>query len=265
MFLLLESGWPIQVPEDRNMRIRDAALATLMGVLCLESSGCTAIGFLIGSASDDRHASPDTLRNQKGSTLTSGEQVAVLTKDSTVVNGTFLRIENTPPEVYHSQYDNWRAGEESCLFEAALGDSITTTLNSETIISRITGEFAGFTETMMIIRREVGPPYGVVETRVNLRFVDSVFDRQGNCLGGLALRRAIDSGEIPIARQLVVRQGEESIHIPLHMVLRVDCVGTIRPAWGRIIGSGLGFVVDTAILVVGASSLNGLGHMQMKL
>ena len=244
------------------MRKVDVVVISMIGLICMGTPGCTAIGYVVGSSIDNGNATVDTLRVQKLRGLTAGVHIIALTKDSAVVTGVFLDIENTAPEVYHKQYDDWHANGESHLFNAELGDSIRLVLNSGAN-RHLAGEFAGLTETLIKVKRDAGPPYNVVVTPVNLKFVDSVAHDQSIYCSGPMLLSTIESGDIPIARQLVISEGADSVRIPMHMVLRIDRLDTNKPSLGRIIGAGFGFAIDVAA-TVGALTLGRFENSLMR-
>ena len=241
--------------------MKAAALAISAFSLCL--SGCTALGFFVGSSVDSRNATIDTLSVPSYTELAKGVPTLVLTQDSAVVKGLYQGIESAPPRTDQKQFKEWRAEKERLSRVVKLGDSITVLLNTGPLRSW-TGEFAGFTENSIRVKRDVGLPYNVVVATANLKAVDSVYDHHGNSFGPRLFDSTFVSGDMAAQTHLVLTQETDTIRLPSHMILHVDQVALKKSANGRVAGAMIGMLVDGVLVAVAIKNYRPIGSGMWK-
>jgi len=233
--------------------MRDSRLYTAIVLLALNSalSGCTLIGYGIGSAIDasgKRTLAPQAFapENAGRHTPEQGSKIKLILRDGEVVEGKYVGVERLPAAEYWRVYADARARFQ---LESALpepGDSVTLALVTGRVLE---GEFLGFEGQRWIHFRRETPWRVAAADVVEMRYAH---DRSAS---GQTLDRLMSSGAVPTmsAVALEVTMGRYGTRRTERRLIPLDSVASVtyKPTSNRSMFALVGLAAD-AVLVVGA-------------
>jgi hypothetical protein len=214
-------------------------------------SGCSVIGFCVGSAVDPGKEGasvsiPDSLKN-----LLRETQVFVVKKDSTVVKGVFMGIAQVPDTMsaseYEEEYEQWKAqtGLDSSLLPA-IGTTIQVRVRVVAGKDLYAGRFAGFEPGML----RIATPSQAQVISLKLIYIEEISDSLGHVSTSAdALQQALDAGAPCCIRLEPSIQLAGQPGVPLDKTARINLR---EEGDGKWTGLNIGVTLDVAaVLVVG--------------
>jgi hypothetical protein len=220
-------------------------------------SGCTLIGFGLGSAIDSsskRTFGPQAFAPESAGrdTLKQGTKLKLNLRDGEVVEGKYLGVERLPADEYAQIYDDARERYELQTALPEPGDTVTLALVTGRVLE---GEFLGFEGRRWVVFRRETP------WRVAAADIVEMTNGRGCSVSGETLDRLLSSGAVPTMSALALEvdvgrsRREEVRLIPLDNIMS----GTYKPTSGRTALTLIGLAVDVAAVVAFASSDMGFG------
>ena len=209
----------------------------------LASSGCSVIGSLVGRSIDNSTPALKTVPDREVPDLKAKTWVEVTKRDSTRIEGTFLRMDRVPPEIYVSWYSNQADAfiEDSTL--PLPGQAISLNINRQ--FFRHVGTFIGFDSWSVHWRDKSSQAImqAPFESLADLR------REPGKSIAGAQLRTLIHDKGIPSVAAIRVLTSASEQLIPLEEVARVD-VKVTRNA--QLVLGVVGVTLDVAAVVAAA-------------
>ncbi len=215
---------------------RQATILLLSVGLAYSSSGCTLIGFGIGSTFDASYKRAVAPESFAPDTIKPRNRVTVKLKDGEKVNGWYAGLEAVSEDAYAERYARSRENHLPDFPLPELGDSVSLHLSSGEWLD---AEFAGFDYGGSVIVRS-----GELR-RVAAADVRELADCYGDTIGGEVLRELLTASTIPLRSELVIydsrRQAKE---IPMEGVSVIER----KSSTGRILGTVAGLAIDAAVI-----------------
>jgi hypothetical protein len=240
------------------------AIVLLVAVaVVLQLSGCSLIGFGIGSVIDS--AGPDSvlIPGWKVKTIKPGEEIIVILKDGQKIEGTYEGMEPVPKVEYAKRYASFRKQKSEEFSLPALGDTITIELKSGVRGQR---EFFGFDHQYLSAKLEEEKDSTLIYTSymvsvrqlgdttsgmVFLNKIEKIIDTHGNVVDGEALQELAFEGQIPLLSEIVLgpRVGINSVAMEKVYQIQVPKRGNAK--WTCL---GIGAAIDVIVIIVALAS-----------
>jgi hypothetical protein len=204
-----------------------------VGVLAVAATGCSLIGFGIGSAVD---SAASKVPGWKVDAVRPGRKLALRLTDGTVIHGPFVGVERSFDEAYRERYEEARSvrGTQIPALPALGPATVIGTHGDATEV-----EIVGFDPDAVWLRRGAGEPYRQrLDTLSQIRNGDSA-------IKVASLRPVVGSGAVPAVS--TVHVGESRVALE-----RISGIRYQGQSGGKATGFVLGLVLD--VLVV--ASLN---------
>jgi len=231
-------------------------------------SGCSAGGYLIGSALD--HVNERGFEKQKyhAHCFERGEDIRIVTTDSAVIVGKFTRIVESDDNTYANRCRRARKRMDKSSPLPELKDTITVQTASGNVT---TGEFLGydmhFLEQNVKIDSEnkwpesayqslnLNPLPGSSPSRILLKDIDSVSYSDGNLVDVGMFRMASASGTLPLRSAILVKTENGDQTIPFDEANRIYKFRKTKVRW---VFFAIGLAVDAAAIAF-AIAMSSMG------
>jgi hypothetical protein len=202
-------------------------------------SCCSTIGLGLGTVYDNYNLKIDTIPRWDILACKKGTQFDITLDTESQTGVTYHGFQRIDEQVYRKRYSEFREKPTNDIILPMLEDSIEFKL--------ISGEayrvkFKGFDYRYLIFERTI------TETaeKLPLSALELIVDNRGNTINGDIIRRLMDEGRIPVARELVVQTKRGLRPIFMDGVKSIKCYD--KKIYGKITGFALGIVFDILIL-----------------
>lgn len=228
-------------------------------------SGCTALGYIAGSAIDDGNARTRALSHDDLMTLQPGADLRVVTLDSSAVEGDLEGIRLAPGKPYQQRFRDYRDQADSSLavLDFATPVSIVVTAGAPAMPRMIHGSFQALSKDSLWLQVRWKYHQTTFSYGVGLEEIQSITDDSGASLEGTALRRYAGRPALPTPYALVMRTDGGRMEVPFDETARVDLVE--RDSGGRIGLTVIGLGLDAAAVYLAILSMNPLTFEGMSL
>ena len=240
-----------------------AIVLLVAAAVVLQLSGCSLIGFGVGSIIDASKSDSLLIPGWRIETIKPGEGIRVLLKNGEEVRGTYMGHNPIPQEKYAARYADFQRSKQEELSIPALGDSITITLESGTQGKRL---LLGFDHQYLSgkLKQEADSALGLSSYIISVKHmhdttsgmvflhrVDKIVDSRGNEVKGKILQRLAYQREIPLLSSLAVKQQIKTVHIPMEEVYQIEVPKKGNLKWT---GLAIGAAVDVLVIIILAVS-----------
>jgi len=218
-----------------------AALFVFLIAASVHVSGCSLIGFTVGSALDaTSHPAPRYVATGEIRRFRPGDALELHMRDSTRVSGTYDGSARLDADAYGARYAEWQTSNSDAAGLPALGQSVR--LDSKTYIFDARGldHLLGFTHLGVLVDdRRLGE---VEVLYTDIRRMEA--EGQG-IVNGETLRALRRSGGLPLLTTLQVRTDDGLREVPLDDVAYVRAPGERNAAHQGLV---IGLVADALIV-----------------
>jgi hypothetical protein len=224
-------------------RLKLTLAASLLGsVFTFHVSGCSLIGYGIGSLIDNSRATHyHTSTAREFFAVSPGTPVVLHLRDSTTVAGRYRGWRDLPDSVYAPRYEAWRASLPESARPPRLGEDVVLADRHR----KYHGAFAGFglyTVRLELTRRD---------------FVEHAFDdlasariEHGRTFGFDSAAAAIETGRLPMRAELTIAGRDSTYHIDGSTIATVTLpVGK----HARQVGLAVGVFADVFVVAAAVS------------
>lgn len=218
--------------------MRTFSTAFLILAFVLPLSGCSAVGFVIGSLSDSSRPDYDTVGTSKVWQLRPNQDIVVLKTDGTQISGELFMVDTIPGTEYHKAYDIVKLEPEGSGMPA-IGDTVNITFRSGIRRPSLQGIFVGFDPGIFHIRLRENL------VTIPLETVNALNGHQNTSVNIDTVRGCISRGLVPFMSQLLLNNGTETRGIRLDGVREIYLENYHSAKW---IGLGVGVALDILII-----------------
>jgi hypothetical protein len=221
-------------------------------------SGCTAIGYGIGSAIDSHKQDYDTIPGWRAAGVERGKNIALTTRNGEELKGEYLGLDTVTTSQYARWYNDNREKYQKEVPLPALGDSIIFSILKPA--REYKGEFLGFDNQCICVRL-----LGAFR-KYNMNYLERISDKNGNLIELQKLKNLSSEGKIPalsavmVRTAVMVKTNVDTIRVPTATVSQIEIPSDKNAKW---IGLVIGAVVDVAIVAV--SNMNRDGNWNWNL
>jgi len=193
-----------------NKTTKHAGAALVVLLLLTFSSGCSLIGYGIGTAIDNGRPNVVPVHDSRADNLGTGEKVYCIANDGEVIRGKVKGYSQLTPEEYAHRYEISRRENTASMNLPALHTPIKVTALSE---SEFEYRFEGFDihcsesgklPTMYLIWGEASEPI-----EVRLANIRKLTDSRGNELNPEQISKYILDGRIPVMKRMEIEVSTE--------------------------------------------------------
>jgi hypothetical protein len=244
------------------------ACSVLGGLVLLDLTGCSIIGWRIGANSDAKK--PDSLMVQSWQleTVHNGRKLVLYLVDGSVVTGTLQRVvqDSTPP--YEERYASFAATLTAPTGFPAPGDSVTLRKDRGT---RTRARLIGYDFDRIVVQPEAGPPVTVLSKDANR------IEWRDQPIAAFPLMSWLQYSRVPLLSSLVIKQSDQDAsaattsgssavsraspkagktverHVPVSDVRQIQCANIKHGARDGFI---IGLAIDAVIVVVALVAMN---------
>jgi hypothetical protein len=214
-------------------------------IMILNLSGCTAIGFGIGSEIDNNKPDYGPVNEGKLDEVGHGRKIVVELNDSTRVLGKFVGLVKDTGDDYRQRYSRIRAELAQNIYLPPIGDTVDFRYASG---SSLKGIFEGFDQkfpcspcsTYVSIR----PWSDEGLTREKLQFLPYLRKALGDSAETVGICRLIREGKIPLMSRITIVNADKLENYSLEKVKKVQLKNGKSAKW---IGLGLGLAIDISL------------------
>jgi len=211
-----------------------AKLSSSLFILFLASvtlSGCSVIGYLIGSGVDGRHGQFDQSNVKELSRMLPGTRIMVTMQDGTAYVCEFQEISFRVPAEYRRRYQAWRTSDSLTQVFPAIDDTVSLTqgIASSKVLA---GKFKSFTPDAIWLLADT-------LRSIPLDSIRWVADHKSRKIQGELLRKVILSGTMPTNSARIVLDcdaGEVSPRVDSVLVVEKWSESGTGTFWGLAIG-----------------------------
>jgi hypothetical protein len=228
-------------------------------------SGCTALGYIAGSAIDDGNERIRALSHDDLMTLHPGADLRVVTLDSSAVEGNLVGIRLAPGNPYRERFRDFRDQADSSLgiLDFATPVSIVVTSGAPAKPRTIYGIFQALSKDSLWLQVQWKYHQTTFSYGVGLDEIQSITGDSGTSLEGTILRRYAGQPGLPTPYALVMTTDDGPLEVSFDETARVDLVE--RGSGGRIGLTAIGLGLDAAAVYLAISSMNLLTFEGMSL
>jgi hypothetical protein len=201
-------------------------------------SGCTVIGFTLGTGYDHRHTITRSSSMEQLEKTKKDIPLKIYLYNNQTVGGTFLGIEKTDSSQYRYRYNDFRTKHDDVDFPA-LNDTITIQHNFTIQKSRY--RFSGLDFNSLELHSLTANDI----SRMPLDNVSAIIDKHNNKLKSFTLRRYMDLCILPLRSEILLCSSGDRFKIPLENIKMIKPPETLH---GRIIGLIVGLGIDIYII-----------------
>ncbi len=240
-----------------------AIVLLVAATVVLQLSGCSLIGFGIGSVIDS--AGPDSvlIPGWKVKTIKPGEEIIVILKDGQKIGRAYQGIEPVTKVEYAKRYASFREQKSGELPLPALGDTIIIKMKSGVQGQR---EFWGFDhqyvstkleqekDTTLIYASYIVSVKQLGDTTTGMVFlnrIDKISDTRGNMVDGEALQGLAFEGQIPLLSEIVLKHLVGIRSIAMEEVYQIQVPKRGNAKWTCL---GIGAAIDAIVIIVALAS-----------
>ncbi len=212
-----------------------AALVPL--VLC--GTGCTLVGFGIGSAADSGLPDRTNVESWRLDEVKTGTDVSIVLRDGSIYNGEFKGVVRDSLSDYQARYGEYLAGRTRFSRLPRVGDSVWVVLTTR---ERRRVEVVAYDYNGIYFSMRQGYQFLVRYTQIDtLNSGDTVWS-------GYALSLAVTDEQTPVLGSIVLEgpSGDERREYPLSDIQQISYKTSKR---GAISGALVGFAVDAVVIV----------------
>lgn len=222
-----------------------AALVALCLVCTVHLSGCSLIGFGIGSAIDAKNTHM-IVPPGNAVTVAPGAVLAVELDDGTTARGKYDGVERQKASEYAPRFTSWREGVVSGFWVPAIGDSVVLETRAG---QKLPARFLGFSYRAIDVETAGDPtPHPLpFETLSRVTAATGEFAQADT----LAARDA--EGKLPVCTLLRLRRSREVRTVPLDAVRTVQLEGHGAARKGLLIGLGLDAAAVVLVVAIAAA------------
>ncbi len=223
--------------------------ALFAGFFLLRITGCTLIGYSVGSIVDSGKPDRRPLPGWKMETLKPGTKIDLYLRDGTVLSGKYSGLYQRSEEEYAGLYAAAREENQKEVLLPPLGESLAVTYTAG---KDTAGVLLGFDFQSILL--QTGPK----TSRINLPALAKLSVARLNLIDAGAVKRLSSAGKIPSLSMIEVSTRAEnsastakrSEEIPRRVALEeVIQIQVPNPKSGKSTGALIGAVVDLAVLV----------------
>ena len=215
----------------------------------VELSGCTIIGYGIGSAvRSDAKAQPAAYVDE----VAKGTTVSLLMEDGAWLDGTYAGTLIGTDEAYAEAYAQWWEQDAAEPPPPLLGAPVTATLASG---STVRGAFQGFDYDKIYFQRDTGG------RALPLTDVAALASREGPVYPTTVLYLMTTEGDVPLRTTHRIKIQENLTSFDLRRVQQVHLPGSTYEETGLVIG----LAIDVGILLVGFAAWNDLRGFDLEI
>lgn len=244
----------------RNMMLK--LIGAVMAIL-LSQSGCSVIGFGMGSLIDA--SKPDSLimRGDQVLNAKAGKEVVVLLKSGETVEGKFGGVKLLPAEEYSNRYNEYCERIADSQYLPHYGDTVDIVVASGQKLNR---RFAGFDYRISSLQQ--AGEHAVqgfvslyhldasIKDRIYLSEIDKIVGPEGAYVARASLEELVYDGELPILSFALIYNPEHSKEIALN---RIDYMKIANTKNSKYHGLVLGAAIDAFAIIVGSTADLGWG------
>ncbi|MCP4569262.1 MAG: hypothetical protein GY841_16935 [FCB group bacterium] len=254
---------------------RVAVGSSIIGLLVLaQLTGCTAIGYGIGSAIDKHNQTYISELPCAMGYADKNKKIRITTDSATIYEGRLDGISKIDDNEYALRYAAFQPDFSIAnTYWPILGDSVAIFLKSgDTQKGRITGfdqwfgAFPGQEDNIDTNDFDIDDckqhQYGIIRrdsilTKVFIEDIDLIESIDGNTLGGDQLSNLAQAGRIPLSSTIMVKRSASKNSIPIDRVRRFEYMETSKAKW---IGFGIGAAIDAVMIIVMLRTHSKVSH-----
>jgi hypothetical protein len=230
-------------------------LALIMSIwVVLRFTGCSVIGFGIGSAIDSSKPKEKIVPGWEVQTIKPGNKIMLILKDGSGLEGKFLGLDRVPEQEYAEAYSRIRQQKPEGVLLPEIGENITIT---DTLGKEWAYQFLGYDFRHIVLR-----PQGETESiRMSLNLMSRIVDNQGNIIEGETIRKLFSENRLPLLSAISIRQEpilnripESGIEVPVETTrVALDKIYQIKvpiKKQAALTGFLIGAVVDVTVIII---------------
>jgi hypothetical protein len=227
-----------QKREETDMTTKKLLLTLLLAAWSLlQLSGCSLIGFGLGSSIDAKSPDEYVFTPSGADSIKKGATVEVLRTDGSMVSGKFERLEALESEKYTVRYQQFTNSAPIGKQMPALGNSIVIVKQEESGRKELRGIFLGFEKERIRIHMTVWSRPATLYVHAG----DTLLSSGTETIDGDVLRQHMRKGDIPYMTAIVIsnRQGAQELY--LDDIIRIRQSVSKKAKW---LGLAMGAAVD---------------------
>ncbi len=222
--------------------LTSAMLAILSAALF---SGCSLIGFLVGSGIDGGKAERDTVAISQLESLQQSDKIEIVNKNAAEMRGQFKQLEPLPDSGFAKAYEQFRVEHLADNFPR-FGDTLLVQRRFSG--SSLRYRFEGFVPGRLLARQISDGKKAVLQ----IARLETITNTDGSPIDLATWIQMLNSNGVPFASSLIVKTDSAEIKVNINDIQRIERVNSRNAKW---VGVGLGLVADIAVLVYLGSNM----------
>ena len=215
----------------------------VFGFYSIILTGCSVIGFGIGTIHDARKPDQLPMSKQKITEINPGTRIIITTEDDEIIVGQYIGLERSFQKLYAKRYKIAREklNDKFSIPELAQVITVLTTRNRE-----ITGTLRGFDDGLMWLRLI----NDVDSAAVRLTSIEKIVYSQGVTLQGDTLKNLILSEAIPLLSEVTVQTDSGVSRIAREKIKSMQVFPKKNSKWrGLLFGATFDLLIAIILII----------------
>jgi hypothetical protein len=256
----------------QNGNLSGVSALVICTAIAFSVSGCSLIGYKIGSAIDKSKPDTETIEGWDCGNIKEGTKVTVNLRDGKYLEGVFDDLRESPADEYTGRYEEFRTAFANDLSLPGIGDTLRIIYWKS---DQGQHEFDGFgyrykspTQRGEDDTSTLCQYLSATSTKQNdmkefrLRYIDEISTNHGDTVDAKKIKTLASEGKIPLKNIMVINDlygNRESVNV--ENIRSIEVPGRKR---GRRTGLAIGVVLDVAYVAIALSVAStggyGFGH-----
>lgn len=232
------------IMKTRKRRSLVSAILAALSVTFF--SGCSGIGFLVGSGIDGGKPERDTVAISQLESLQQSDKIEIIYKNGAELTGKFAKLELLPERELADAYEQFRFKHLAYKFPR-LGDTLIVQRRFSNSSFRYT--FEGFVPGRLVTR-QISDGEKVM---LQIARLETIENSDGSSVDLATWTQLLNTNNVPFASSLVVKTDSADVNVNINLIQRIERTNSRNAKW---VGLALGLAADVAVLFYAASNMS---------
>lgn len=233
----------------KTRKRRSLVSATLAALSVTFFSGCSAIGFLIGSGVDGGKSERDTITVSQLESLQTSDKIEIRNKNETELRGKFIKLEPLSEREFADAYEEFRVNHAAERFPRLRDTLIVQRRFSN---SSFRYRFEGFVPGRLVTRQiSDGEKVMLLIARL-----ETISNTDGGPVDLTTWIQMLNSNSVPFVSSLVVKTDSSEVNVNINDIMIVERTNLRNAKW---VGLALGLAADVGVVAYAVSNMRSFG------